>query len=412
MTAPARRPRRPSGARLAAVGAVALVGLLPSLLVGARPAAAANGRPLALAYYYIWFDPTSWNRAKTDIPLAGRYSSDERSVMEQHVRLAKEAGFDGFIVSWKSTEKLDRRLAMLADVAEDQDFKLVVIYQGLDFDRNPIPVPRIAADLDHFLAEFAPRPAFQLFSKPAVVLSGSWEFSPDDLAVLGYGRRDRMLLLASEKSPAAIQRLSGLVDGDAYYWSSVNPATFPDYQGKLDAMSAAVHDDGGLWIAPAAPGFDARLVGGSSTVERDDGQTLRTEFEAALASAPDAVGVISWNEFSENSHIEPSRDHGTQPLETVAELLGGTVTEDVGSGMDSSEPGTRGGGSSQVAALTFVGAITVAALVAMLARQRRADARLAPAPTVGPATPATPHDRTDHTDHTHDTGSTEQGGPR
>ena len=215
------------------------------MLLGTRvdTASAAGGHPLALAYYYIWFDPTSWNRAKIDTPLAGRYSSDERSVMEKHVEMAKAAGLDGFIVSWKSTDKLDRRLAMLADVAEANDFKLVVIYQGLDFDRQPLPVSRIAADLDTFLTDFAPRPAFHLFPFPAVILSGSWEYSADDIATLGNGRRDRMLLLASEKTPDGVQRLSGLIDGDAYYWSSVNPDTFPNYQDKLDAMSAAVHDD-------------------------------------------------------------------------------------------------------------------------------------------------------------------------
>src|SRR4051794_23349844 len=84
------------------------------------------------AYYYIWFDATSWNRAKTDYPLAGKYSSDERTVMERHVREAKAAGLTGFIVSWKTSDKLNRRLEMLADVAEQNNFKLAIIYQGLD----------------------------------------------------------------------------------------------------------------------------------------------------------------------------------------------------------------------------------------------------------------------------------------
>ena len=44
-----------------------------------------------LAYYYIWFNPTSWKRAKTDYPLLGRYSSDEQEVMRKHIRLG-EAG--------------------------------------------------------------------------------------------------------------------------------------------------------------------------------------------------------------------------------------------------------------------------------------------------------------------------------
>jgi len=97
-----------------------------------------------LAYYYIWFDTGSWNRAKTDYPLLGRYSSDDQEVMRQHIHWAKAAGIDGFIVSWKSTDLLNRRLEMLADLSEEEDFKLVVIYQGLDFERDPLPISRIA----------------------------------------------------------------------------------------------------------------------------------------------------------------------------------------------------------------------------------------------------------------------------
>jgi len=137
-----------------------------------------------LAYYYIWFDSTSWDRAKTDYPRLGRYSSDDRAVMRQHIQWAKAAGIEGFIVSWKSTDVLNRRLEQLIDVAEEENFKLVVIYQGLDFDRNPLPVDRIASDLDVFIQRFAARKVFSLFAKPVVIWSGTWKFSPEEIARL------------------------------------------------------------------------------------------------------------------------------------------------------------------------------------------------------------------------------------
>ena len=115
------------------------------------PAARAAERPDSLfAYYYIWFNGSSWERAKTDYPLLGRYSSDDRGVMRQHVRWAKRAGIDGFIVSWKSTPVLNRRLERLAEVAAAERFKLLVIYQGLDFYREPLPAARVGHDLDLF----------------------------------------------------------------------------------------------------------------------------------------------------------------------------------------------------------------------------------------------------------------------
>jgi hypothetical protein len=273
-----------------------------------------------LAYYYIWYNTSSWNRAKTDTPLLGTYSSDDLAVMRQHIEEAKAVGISGFIVSWKSTEVLNRRLDQLANLAAQENFKLAIIYQGLDFYRDPLPVTQVAGDLDFFIQNYASLPAFQLFSKPLVIWSGTWKFSTQDIEQVTLSRRNSLLILASERNTDGYSRLANLVDGDAYYWSSVNPDTFPNYQDKLNQMSDLVHANKGLWIAPAAPGFDARLIGGTTVVDRKDGATFRIEINTAMASSPDALGIISWNEFSENSQIEPSQKYGNQYLNIVSEI--------------------------------------------------------------------------------------------
>ena len=303
-------------------GILALVVLLGSLAapVSANVQASPSSPTPVLAYYYIWYDTSSWNRAKIDYPTLGRYSSDDRAVMLQHIQWAKAAGIDGFIVSWKSTDVLNRRLDQLADLAEQQNFKLAIIYQGLDFNRNPLPASTVAKDLDFFIQQYAGRPAFQLYAKPLVIWSGTWKFSPQDVAMVTNGRRNSLMILASERDLNGYNRLANLVDGDAYYWSSVNPATYPGYGNKLNGLSQAIHQHGGLWIAPAAPGFDARLIGGTTVVDRKNGDTFRTEINTALASSPDALGIISWNEFSENSYIEPSKAYGTTYLDLLSSL--------------------------------------------------------------------------------------------
>jgi hypothetical protein len=281
---------------------------------------AANPVPV-LAYYYIWYNSNSWDRAKTDTPLLGTYTSDDLAVMRQHILEAKAAGITGFIVSWKSTDVLNRRLQQLAEVAQQENFKLSIIYQGLDFNRNPLPVDTVANDLDYFIHNFASLPAFQLYSKPLVIWSGTWNFNTQQIQQVTTSRRGDLLILASERTLAGYTRLASLVDGDAYYWSSVNPATYSGYQAKLDQMSQAIHNNNGLWIAPAAPGFDARLVGGTTVVDRNNGDTFRIEINTAMASNPDALGIISWNEFSENSQIEPSQNYGTQYLDLLKSII-------------------------------------------------------------------------------------------
>ena len=292
--------------------------------------------PPVFAHYYIWFQSTSWNRAKVDFPLAGRYTSDQESVMREHIELAKEIGLDGFIVSWKSTEVLDPRLETLIKVADEEDFHLALTYQGLDFDRKPLPVSTIELDLDHFIERYAGHPAFQYFDKPLVVLTGTWEMTPNDIARITNSRRDQLLILASEKNVEGYERIADLVDGDLYYWSSVNPDTYPGYPQKLIDMRNAIASHGGMWVAPVAPGFDAREVGGETRVDRADGKVLREQWNGALKSVPDMIGLISWNEFSENTHIEPSEMYGDSYAEVVAELTGARAPTAID--FDSSSP--------------------------------------------------------------------------
>jgi hypothetical protein len=353
-----------------------LAGLSVSACASARSeSSAVVSDPVpVLSYYYIWFDTQSWDRAKTDYPLLGRYSSSNTDVMRQHIKWAKEAGITGFIVSWKSTDKLNERLEKLIQVANEENFKLAIIYQGLDFQREPLPVDQVDADLSYFIEHYANDQAFSLYDKPLVIWSGTWRFSREEIESVVLGKRDHILILASERNVEGYQRLADLVDGDAYYWSSVNPDTFPGYPEKLTAMSEAIHANGGLWIAPAAPGFDARLIGGTTVVDRKDGETLEVQFNTAIQSSPDAIGLISWNEFSENSHIEPSENYQARYLNVLANIR--KVSAPTVTNFDSSGPDTainplpslgilRDG---RVVALGALGLMTLAALVVIIRR--------------------------------------------
>ena len=321
-----------------------------------------------LSYYYIWFDTQSWDRAKTDYPLLGRYSSSNIEVMRQHVKWAKAAGIKGFIVSWKSTDKLNQRLEQLIGVANEENFQLAIIYQGLDFYRQPLPLEQVDADLNYFIDQYAEEQAFYIYEKPLVIWSGTWKFSREQVENVVLGKREHLLILASERNVDGYSRLADVVDGNAYYWSSVNPDTFPGYPEKLTAMGETVHANGGLWIAPAAPGFDARLIGGTTVVDRKDGKTLQIQFNTAMQSSPDGIGVISWNEFSENSHIEPSEKYGDHYLDVLAEIR--NVPAPVVRDFDSSEPGDtlNGVGTSRVIALGSVGLLTVISLLILIRR--------------------------------------------
>ena len=362
--------------RIAAVAAAGIV-----LATFSAPAAAApprSGPAPVLAYYYIWFNASSWNRDKRDVPLLGRYSSDEASVMAQQIRWARQSGIDGFIVSWKSTPTLDRRLSMLIRVAARAHFPLAVAYEGLDFARRPLPVGEVRSDLALFARRYAPAAPFHMLGRPLVIWSGTWRFTPAQVAGVTHGLRRSMLVLASDKSAHAYARVASSFDGDAYYWSSADPLRTPGHLRKLRAMSAVVHRRGGLWVAPAAPGFDARLIGGRTLVPRRAGATLRRSLDDATASTPDVIGLISWNEFTENSYVEPSRGYGFTALRTLADVLG--AQPPVEGGFDSSQSAPTGARYGLPLLGGFIAVLLPGAFLLGRRRRRRNGARPPRAP--------------------------------
>ena len=394
-----RRPRTPATATASSFHSILLVAALASAsgLGAAGPAttglpgttARAGYTKPVLAYYYIWFQPTSWQRAKSDFPLLGNYSSDDVQVMRAHVRLAKAAGITGFLVSWKHLPHLDHRLAQLATIADEMDFSLGIVYQGLDFHRDPLPAKQVGEELRYFADQYSTHPSFHITDKPLVVWTGTGEFTADQVRAVVDPVRSRLSVLGSAKSVVDYERIADLVEGNAYYWSSVDPDVDKFHASKLAQMGAAVHAHDGYWIAPAAPGYDARLLGGDRVVARDGGRTLRRELAAAEASAPDAVGLISWNEFSENSHVEPSEKYGDQSIQALAAALGVRKSVDVPARPDAKDDSGSG--------LTGLGAVVLLllslALINVLVAYRRPGRR-----SVEPAAPQlllVPPDKTD-----------------
>jgi hypothetical protein len=342
-------PARVAGLLLAVAAALAVLGLAPS--PGADPAGSGTvaasssdrppgastspgpsdsapptpvANPPALAYYYMWFNANSWTHTKTDWPALGNYDSTDPNIIRQQVAWAKEAGISAFLVSWKSSPSLNLALSELVDEATRQGLKLVVVYEGLDVNRNPISVQTVESDLVWFENNYGSNPVFDFYGKPAVVWSGTWRFSDADISAVRtlVDAPNRMLLLGSEKSATDYQPRASLFDGDAYYWSSADPLSTPGYNTRLKQLGDAVHAGGGIWLAPAATGFDARLNGGTSVVDRRDGATLEAAYADALATQPDGVAIISWNEYTENSYVEPSVNFGFKYLQVLAQLIG------------------------------------------------------------------------------------------
>jgi hypothetical protein len=347
-----------------------LAGLLV-LFAGVPPTSAdGSGGSIApvplLAYYSIGYEAGSWDQPGVDSPMLGRYSSDDAAIMREHIQLAQQVGINGFIVNWKNMPKLNRRLEQLLDIADGQGFKLAIAYQALDPQKKPLPAGEVAADLDYFQRNFTGHAALTLFDKPVIIWSGTWAYSPEDIASVTGTRRKQLLLLASARSVSEYQMLAPSVDGNAYYWPSANPAS-NSYAQSLRDMGATVHSHSGIWIAPAAPGYQPR-PGGGKPVDRADGATLRQELAAAVAATPDAVGLISWNLFQDSTQVEPGVNSGRRALDVLADVRNGAHVTVID--FDSSEPGDTAFRPGNLATLGGLAALFVASLGMIVMRNR------------------------------------------
>src|SRR5690606_21037945 len=59
----------------------------------------------------------------------------------------------------------------------------------------------------------------------------------------------------------------------------------------------------------------------SPVKDRAGGQFLASSFNGAVASGANVIMIGTWNEYAENSHIEPSNLYGTQSLDTLRPLI-------------------------------------------------------------------------------------------
>jgi hypothetical protein len=278
------------------------------------------GQTPVYAYFYQWFTPSSWRRAKVDYPLRGRYSSDDVAVLREQVREARTVGISGFLTSWKDTPALDRRLDRLIRVAQQWNFDVGVVYEALDFSRRPLPVATVESGMRYLVARWGQSISSRYYGRPVIIWTGTDQYTREDVQQVRDALGTSVRLLAAAKSVSGYERIADLVDGEAYYWSSADP-TSPATSAKLAQMSAAVHAHHGIWIAPAPSGFDGTTLGHTRVIARNGGATLRTSLDDAYASKPDAVAVISWNEWSENTYIEPGSRYGSQELTALQDYL-------------------------------------------------------------------------------------------
>lgn len=288
--------------------------------------AVAQAGPPVLAFYYAWFDQSTWSSGKAAGTPAEPYYSADPAAIERQVIQAQGVGIDAFVQSWygpqEASNQTETNFRTLLDIAAARSFKAAVDFETTGpFFGDAGAVTNALATL---LATHVQHPAYLRYQgKPVIFFWRQQRFSVDEWAAIrNQVDPDHQTYWIAEGVDIAYQAVF-----DGHYLYSVAWAASPADQlakwGDRVRAYAQENQVERLWVATAMPGYDdtRQPRDNAFAVPRRNGDYLRETWQGALASQPDMLIMTSFNEWLEGTQIEPSQSYGTQYLDVTRELV-------------------------------------------------------------------------------------------
>jgi hypothetical protein len=284
---------------------------------------------LVLAHYYPWYTLETWTNPELLDRPATRYSTDDAAYVLRTMREAKSAGIDGMIVSWQGGDVGDgfnaRRMELVLNAAERLGMTACTYLETPAANREHV-YGTLPADPDtvfEWIADIVDRygahPAhLRVDGRPVVFVYTAWMLAPNvwDSLAERLRRSGRNPLILGEGIDAPwLDPLAG-----TYRYINIDPPADVERDAVVRSLRTRTYHlltpaRGGrrIWAASVSPGYDESRLSDRPLArvrDRRGGAYYDDQWRAALASAPDWVLITSWNEWWENTHIEPGERYG------------------------------------------------------------------------------------------------------
>jgi hypothetical protein len=294
-------------------------------------------------YYYAWYT-MNWlprTQRRTDPPTLGHYNnSSYGTVVREHFRKMKRHGVDFVAVSF------DPRMPQYEHVmyaSEEFEVPLTVLYESLSRATGQYQsvttedLPAILADMRNLSQDLSDESWLRIDGKPVVMIYVSRNYSD-----------------ASSAFPRIREALGGdvFLVGDEVFWDN---GMTPERAGLFDAVTSynwyqpgrfsgkgrkacdsfltnvrkevkkniSTCDKAGVpYWAVAMPGYDDRRVRPQARHEpipREDGYLFERSLKDAKAGNQ-AIMVTSFNEWFEDTQVEPTASYGDAYLKMIRDL--------------------------------------------------------------------------------------------
>ncbi len=302
--------------------------------VPVAPSAAPVGKGLeapqqmALALFYPWYDPGTWEAGVTASLPAEHYLSGDPATIQRQIAEARRAGLNGLVSAYfgpAHDNPTESNLRTLLDEGARQGVGISVLFEPNSPDFFPTPASQKEA-LWQVLNVHANHPGYlRIDGKPAIfvfrprgIVDGAWRIDRDGPAAVAAWQA-----LIDELDPE--RRALWIAEGEYYPYLEVFDGLFPysiawsgNPAGQLQRYASGVRQyPGKYWFAAAMPGYDDTRSGYSSTfsVDRRNGGYYEQTLAAALGTDPDGLMVVSFNEWVEGHAIETGAEWGSLYLD-------------------------------------------------------------------------------------------------
>ncbi len=316
----------------------------------ALPVGAQGGRQV-WAFYMGFWTGNGWGSSPElmdDQPSIGLYDSRDPGVGGLQIDQAKGAGIDAFVVSWFGLEDQAVTTAVLNNLLDRASERGFMVGAAVDiFDPNFNNArDKLINSLNYLVNDRANHPGYLRYNgKPVIAFAfqNRLNFTTAQWQEIrnAVDPNHNTLWIAEGVSGCCLY--GGAMDGMYAFniaWSNGSSARYKTERSRV------LKAGGSLYVASVHPGWNETKVAAregrknpTATKDRAGGQFLAKSFKGAAASGTDVIMIGTWNEYVENSHIEPSTLYGTQALDTLGPLVAAWKS----GGSVSSVPTTGGG---------------------------------------------------------------------
>ena len=316
-------------------------------IANSQPSTSLVNKPLAGIQYYLWygegFGASHWNDDiqsghVADKPLLGYYGSAKGQTIEQHFELFEQMGIDYVILNLH----LDHHGVNGLELAGIQHVFDVAIKRGspLKFTIQIAPYSEESVELEKTIKMinklYSTHPNYLFLNeKPVLFWFWSSAFDGNKQFITGLKESSSQFtnIAASLRLPRKADEVKltfGLFEGFVPFsplelaaeknWPRVWKAAYDGakkagMQYKIVSISPG-YNDSGLQVAN-------RVDNPYRVVPRKDGATYESgmAFVETLQEAPDLIMISTFNEFHENTHIEPSLENGMRYIELTKNFI-------------------------------------------------------------------------------------------